>query len=110
MDNNSSNILPRRSLTAWIAAYLLPLVFFAVVEAGDLIGFTPGPGAGWLVYCVPLTSTLLCLGVIWLSPVHFTAKAGWSLFTVFAVLLQFILLVAIFGLLAIGRDGLEGTH
>jgi hypothetical protein len=95
---------------AWGAAFLTPLVLFTLLEVGDLVGLRLGARTGWLVYLVPLLSLLLCWAIVLVSSARLGTKAGWFLFSVLAVLLQFIAIVVIFGALGIARHGLEGIQ
>jgi hypothetical protein len=110
MNVSSSILLPQRSLVAWVVAYLVPPLFFTVLEIGDFVGLRLGGGTGWLVYSVPLLSLLSCWAVVLASSARLGTKAGWLLFSVFAQLLEFIICVLIFGALGFARHGLEGIQ
>jgi hypothetical protein len=92
------NLLPRRSLSLWLSAFFSPAVYFLLLLLGDSF-FLPAPPetlVASLFYLIPPVALLVCGAVVWSSSLTVSRKIGWMLFTLFAMLLQFGIFLAIF--------------
>jgi hypothetical protein len=89
--------LTRRILTVWLAAFFTPTVYFLLLLLGDSF-FAPSPPeivVASLFYLIPAVALLVCESAIWSSSMTLHRKFSWMLFTLFAMLLQFGILLAI---------------
>jgi hypothetical protein len=89
--------LPRRSLTVWLIAFFSPTVYFVFLLLADRFSVPSPPEilVSSLFYLIPLVALLVCGSVVWSSSETVTRKIGWLLFTLFAMLVQFGVLLAI---------------
>jgi hypothetical protein len=89
--------LTRRSLTLWFSAFFSPTLYFLLLILADRF-FIPSPPeilVASLFYLIPPVALLVCGSVLWFSSLTVARKIGWMLFTLFAMLLQFGILLAI---------------
>lgn len=103
-------LLPRPSMFAWIAAFFTPTVFFGLAEIGELFGLSLGERSGWLVYWVPCCSLLACWVIVLISRASPLLKTGWIALSLLVMVLQFVILVVVFGLIDFAQHGMEGIH
>jgi hypothetical protein len=90
--------LPRQGLMVWLLAFVSPMIYFLLLLLGDTFQFPCPPEVlvASLFYLIPLVALLVCASVVWLSSMTVARKIGWMLFTLFGMLLQFAMLLAIF--------------
>ena len=89
--------LPRRSLTIWLSAFFGPTAYFLLLLLADRFQ-VPSPPENFvatLFYLIPAVALLVCGSVVWMSGMTVALKVRWMLFTLFAMLLQAGLLLAI---------------
>jgi hypothetical protein len=89
--------LSRRSLTVWLSAFFSPTVYFLSLVLADRF-FVPSPPeilVASLFYLIPPVALLVCGSVLWLSSLTVARKIRCMLFTLFAMSLQFGILLAI---------------
>ncbi len=87
----------RRSLAVCLSAFFSPTVYFLLLMLADSY-FVPSPPeifVASLFYLIPVVALLVCGSAVWLSSMTVTRKIRWMLFTLFAMLLQFGILLAI---------------
>jgi hypothetical protein len=89
--------LPRWSLAVWLLAFLSPTVYFLLLLLADRFHVRAPPEqlVAALLYLIPLGALLVCESVAWLSTSTVARRAGWMLFTLFGILLQFGCVLAI---------------
>ena len=90
--------LARRSLAVWLSAFFGPTAYFLLLLLADRFHFVPSPPdifVASLFYLIPQVALLVCVSVVWLSSMAAARKIGWMLFTLFAMLLQFGILLSI---------------
>ena len=89
--------LPRRSLTVWLSAFFSPTVYFLLLLFADRFHVPSPPEilVASLFYLIPAVALLVCGSVVWLASMTVARKIGWMLFTLFAMLLQTGILLAI---------------
>jgi hypothetical protein len=88
----------RLSLTVWLSVFFSPTVYFLLLLLADRFHIVRSPPeifVASLFYLIPLIALLVCGSVVWLSSMRAARKIGWMLFTLFAMLLQFGILLAI---------------
>src|SRR5438270_9971181 len=89
--------LPRRSLTVWLSAFFSPPLYFLLLLLADRFHIPSPPESivASLFYLIPAVALLVCGSVVWLSSMTLARRVGWMLFTLFAMLLQTGILLAI---------------
>jgi hypothetical protein len=90
--------LSRRSLAVWLSAFFSPTVYFLLLLLADRFHVPSPPDifVASLFYLIPPVALLVCGSVVWLSSMTVAPRIGWMLFTLFAMLLQIGILLAIF--------------
>ena len=90
-------LLPPRSLAVWLSAFFSPTVYFLLLLLADSFHVPSPPDVfvASLFYLIPVVALLVCASVVWLSSMTAARKIGWMLFTLFAMLLQAGILLAI---------------
>jgi hypothetical protein len=89
--------LPQKCLTVWLSAFFTPSAYFLLLLVADKF-FLPSPpdiAVASLFYLFPAVALLVCGSAVWFSNMTINRKIGWMLFTLFGMLLQFGLLLAI---------------
>jgi hypothetical protein len=89
--------LPRQSLSVWVAAFFSPTAYFLVLLLADTLG-VPSPPESFvasLFYLLPAVALLVCGSLVWWSSMTVPRKIRWLLLTLFAILLQTGVLLAI---------------
>jgi hypothetical protein len=91
------------SVVVWLSAFLSPTAYFLLMLLGDRfhIASPPETVVCSLFYFIPVAGLLICESVVWLSSKTVARKIIWMLVTLFAMLLQFGLILAII-VMAIG--------
>jgi hypothetical protein len=94
---NLSIPVSRRSLAVWLATLFGPTVYFLLLLFADRFHVPAPPDAfvASLFYLIPLVALLVCESVVWFSSMAVSRKRGWMLFTLFAMLLQVGVLLAV---------------
>lgn len=89
--------LSRRSLAVWLSAFFSPTVYFLLLLLADRFHVPSPPDifVASLFYLIPPVALLVCASVVWLSSMTVARKIAWMLFTLFAMLLQIGILLAI---------------
>jgi hypothetical protein len=89
--------LAPRTLTLWLSAFFAPTVFFLLLLLADRFS-VPSPPDNFvasLFYLIPTVALLVCGSVMWQSGTTVNRKIVWMLVTLFAMLLQFGILLVI---------------
>jgi hypothetical protein len=94
---SASILLPRRSLAIWLLAFFSPATYFLLLLFADRFRVAPPPEqfVALLFYLIPLVALLVCESVVWVSTKTVARKIGWMLFTLFAMLVQCGLIIAL---------------
>ena len=85
-------------LAVWLSAFSSPTAYFLLMLVADRVRVPAPPEAlvAALFFLVPLVGLVICESVVWTSSMTVPRKAGWMLFTLVAMSLQFgILLVLV---------------
>lgn len=89
--------LPRWRLAGWQLAFFSPTTCFLLLLLADRLHVAPPPEqfGVLLFYLIPLLALLACESVVWVSTKPIARRIGWMLFTLFAMLVQCGLILAI---------------
>jgi hypothetical protein len=89
--------LHRWSLAVWLLAFFSPTTYFLLLLLADRFRVAPPPEqfVALLFYLIPLLALLVCESVVWVSTKPIARRIGWMLFTLFAMLVQCGLILAI---------------
>src|SRR2546425_7918009 len=104
-------LLSRRSLAVWLSAFFGPTVYFLLLLLADRFHVPSPPDifVASLFYLIPPVALLVCGSVVWLSNMKVAGKIGWMLFTLFGILLQIGILLAII-MIATGYVAVAPNH
>lgn len=86
------------SVTAWLGAFVSPTVYFLVLMIADRFHVPRNLPEGFiasLFYLVPLLALLICVSVVWRSGTTVPCKIAWMVLTLFAMVIQFCVILAI---------------
>jgi hypothetical protein len=85
------------SVVVWLSAFLSPTAYFLLMLLADRfhIARPPETVVCSLFYFIPVAGLLVCESVVWMSSKTVARRIVWMLLTLFAMLLQFGLILAI---------------
>ena len=85
------------SVVVWLSAFLSPAAYFLLILLANKFHIPSPPETFvWsLYYLIPVVALLICESVVWSYSKTVGRKIGWMLFTLFAMLLQVGILLAI---------------
>jgi hypothetical protein len=94
---HASISLPRPNLTVWLLAFFSPTLYFLLLMFADRFHVPSPPDilVASLFYLIPAAALLFCGSAAWFSGMRIARKIGWMLFTLFAMLIQTGVLLAI---------------
>ena len=89
--------LPRWRLAVWLVAFSSPTTYFLLLLLADRFHVAPPPEqfVGILFYLIPLLALLVCESVVWVSTKPVARRITWMIVTLFAMLVQFGIILAI---------------
>ena|SRR5688572_25267362 len=109
---NTSILQPRRSppvwlsVVVWLSAFFSPTAYFLLLLLANKFQIKVPQAVAWpLLFLVPVVALVICGSVVWSCRKTVGRKIGWMLFTVLAMLLQCVILLAILRVILVTAIG-----